>query len=369
MDKKIILIFFCWLAILSAVGLASTHLPVREGVRCAVRNQLPYYRWDSFWYTTIARKGYSFSTEENSSIAFFPLYPLVIRGVHEIGIGLHEDELSFWLNVAFSFLAALALFRLAKIDYPERTGRIVVTIFLFFPPAYFFLSGYPDILFVLLAILSFLFARKGEWWKAGIASALLAIAKPYGILMLPTLLFEYAWVNGKDIRVFFRRYEWLPLLSPLVSFGGFIAFNAVRFGDPLAFLSAQRTWGRSLANPVSALLSEAGRSLFGGNILSGTNAPYLTYLACFIFSVIAFVWSWKRIRSSYLLFSGLLLLSALLTGTLTSWGRYMLLGFPIFFGPAIWLAERKRLFTAYVLLSALILVTMASYFVRCYPFE
>lgn len=368
MDKKIVIIFFFWLALLSAVGVASTHLPVREGARCAVRNQLPYYRWDSFWYTTIARRGYSFSTEQNSSIAFFPLYPLVIRGVHSV-VGGHEEQLSLSLNVIFSFLAALALFRLAKIDYPERASRIVVTMFLFFPPAYFFLSGYPDILFVLLAILSLLSARKGEWWKAGIAAALLAITKPYGILMLPALLLEFAWMNGKDIRAFVRRYDWLPLLSPLVSFGGFVAFNAVRFGDPLAFLSAQRTWGRSLSDPVSALFSEADRSLFGGNLISGSNAPYLVYLACFVFSIAAFVWSWKRVRPSYLAFSALLLLSALLTGTLTSWGRYMLLGFPVLFGPAVRFSERRRLLGIYLLVSVALLIVTASFFVRCYPFE
>src|SRR5436305_1376777 len=38
----------------------------------------PFARWDSVWYLTIARVGYG---HEASRTAFFPLYPLLIRGL------------------------------------------------------------------------------------------------------------------------------------------------------------------------------------------------------------------------------------------------------------------------------------------------
>src|SRR6266536_281249 len=35
-------------------------------------------RWDTVWYADIVDKGYSFDPAEKSSVAFFPLYPLLI---------------------------------------------------------------------------------------------------------------------------------------------------------------------------------------------------------------------------------------------------------------------------------------------------
>ena len=171
MNKNVLKIFLVWLALLLAVGFFSSHLSTYKEGKCQVKNQLPYYRWDSFWYTSISRHGYNFSEEKNSSIAFFPLYPITIKSVHSIS-RIHEDYASFGLNIIFSFLAALFLYRLAKFDYSEKKSLAVVAVFLFFQPAYFFISGYPDSLFALLAILSLYFARKKEWGKAGVAAGL-----------------------------------------------------------------------------------------------------------------------------------------------------------------------------------------------------
>ena len=368
MNKNLVKIFFVWLVLLLVVGFLSMHFSVSKEWKCAVKNQLPYYRWDSFWYTYIARHGYNFSDLKNSSIAFFPLYPMIIKAVKAVS-GIGESRISFGLNIIFSFLASLYLYRLAKIDYSEKISLTILLIFLFFPPSYFFLSGYPDVLFALLVILSLYFARKKEWSKAGMAAGLLAITKPYGIFMLPVLGIEYLWNHNWNIKIFFKKIDWLPLLLPLVSFGGFVLFNYLKFHNPIAFFEAQQTWGRTLANPISALFAEGKFYLFNGNILTGSKLPYLIYLVSFIFSIWAFEISWNKVRRTYLLFSALLLLSALLTGTLTSWGRYMLLGFPILFGPAIYFSKRKWLFLIYLVITTFIMIFSASFFVRCFPFE
>ncbi len=368
MNKEIIKIFIIWLTLLLAVGFFATHLSLYKGGKCDVKHQLPYYRWDSFWYTSISRHGYTFSDSKNSSIAFFPLYPMVIRAAHFFS-GIHEDRLSFGLNVFFSFLAMLYLYRLAKLDYGERRSLAIVAVFLFFPAAYFFLSGYPDILFSLLAIMSLYFGRKKQWGRAGIAAGLLAITKPYGILMLPALGLEYLWSYDWNLKILLKKIDWLPLLLPIFSFGGFVLFNYFKFQNPFAFLDAQQTWGRTLSNPAAALFEEARHYLLGGDIFTGTNFPYVIYLGSFLFSIWAFWLAWKRVRKTYLLYAGLLLLSALLTGTLTSWGRYMLLGFPVLMGPAVYFVEKKKLFLAYLIISISLLIICANFFVRCFPFE
>ena len=366
--KNLTKIFLVWLGLLFFVGIASLSFSHYGAKTCATKNQLPYYRWDSFWYTSIARHGYTFSTEKNSSVAFFPLYPLAIKTVNFVTT-LKEDKVSLGLNIIFSLFIVVYLFRLARFDYSEIVSRNIVLAVLFFPPAYFLLSGYPEALFILLGVLSLYFARKNKWLAAGVASALLAITKPYGIFMMPALLCLYCESFDWNWRIFWKKMTWLPLLLPLVSFGGFVAFNYFKFGNPLAFLATQQTWGRSLGSPLSALWAEDKFYLIDHPILTGSNFPYVIYLSAFFFSLIALVLSWKLVKKSYLVFPVLLLVSAFLTGTLTSWDRYMLLGFPILMGPAIYLSKNKYWFYTYLAFSAVAMLIMANFFVRCFPVE
>ncbi len=370
MKKSLIIIFCLWFLALMATGIISSKFSTYDdgGKVCAVKKQLPFYRWDSFWYTSISRHGYSFSLEKNSSIAFFPLYPATIKFAHAVST-IREDNASLLLNILFSALIIFFLYRLARLDYSEDISRNIVLVWLLFPPAYFLLSGYPEALFVFLAVLSFYFARKKAWFWAGATAGLLAITKPYGVFMLPAILIEYLESNEWDWRIFFRKFTWLPLLFPLITFGGFVLFNFLKFGNALAFLSAQHTWGRTLGSPLSALFGEFKFYLIDNPIMTGSNFPYLIYLSSFLFSLFAFALCWKKIRSSYLVFSTMLLLSAFLTGTLTSWGRYMFLAFPILMGPAIYFSQKKWLLWSYLIFSSLILLFSASFFARCYPFE
>ncbi|MEI7620895.1 MAG: glycosyltransferase family 39 protein, partial [Candidatus Moraniibacteriota bacterium] len=273
MPKALLKIFLLWLGLLLVVGMASTHFSVYRQGTCNVKNQLPYYRWDSFWYTSIARHGYTFSETKNSSIAFFPFYPMVIKAGYEI-THLRQDWLSFGMNIFFAAGLAWLLYRLVRFDYDEKISLAIVAVILFFPSSYFFLAGYPDVLFVLLVAMSLYLARQQKWAWAGLAAGLLAITKPYGIFMVPVLLLEYLQDNHWDWKVFYKKFDWLALLLPLVSFGGFLGFNFWKFGSPIAFLKTQQTWGRSLANPLAALWQEAQHYLLGGQLFSGSNFPY-----------------------------------------------------------------------------------------------
>jgi hypothetical protein len=143
----------------------------------------------------------------------------------------------------------------------------------------------------------------------------------------------------------------------------------LKFGNALAFLATQQTWGRSLGSPITALINEFKFYIIDNHILTGSNFPYLIYLTAFFFSIFAFVASWKNINKIYLIYPTLLLASAFLTGTLTSWERYMMLGFPILMGPAVYLSKYKHWFYIYLFFSASVMLFMASFFVRCFPME
>ncbi len=437
--KKLILVFVVWLGVLLAVGHFSAPLSTYPGFAHCPGTAFPsYYRWDSGWYATIAGQGYkSFSATENSSVAFFPLYPMVLRVTHVL-VQVRYSWLELYVNILCALATLLMVYRLARIDYDEWESFVVALVWLLFPASYFLLAGYPDALFALLGVLSLYFGRKREWGKAGVAAALLAITKPYGLLMLPVLMLEYLWSQGwslKEISILFkgirtrfparirkagppneimsseqksrgqndredpgisieahqghagvdsvlalkqriralfrikRILEWWPILLPIISFSGFVLFNFFRFGNPFAFLITQRTWGRAFGNPFVALWTEMQDNLLTGSILSGAHAPYLTYLAGVVFFIVALRLSWGRVRSTYLFYSCMVMAVALVSGTLTSWGRYMFLSFPVIIGPALYLARRKPWLWAYLIVSSLSLLLLASFFVRCYPFE
>jgi len=42
---------------------------------------VPWAGWDSAWYLSIAQRGYWFDPSGPSSVAFFPLFPLLVRGM------------------------------------------------------------------------------------------------------------------------------------------------------------------------------------------------------------------------------------------------------------------------------------------------
>ena len=102
MKKTLVIIFCLWFLALMATGVVSSKFSTYNagGKVCLVKKQLPFYRWDSFWYTSISRHGYSYSAEKNSSVAFFPAYPAAIKLVHAVS-GAKEDQISFILNILF----------------------------------------------------------------------------------------------------------------------------------------------------------------------------------------------------------------------------------------------------------------------------
>src|SRR5664279_2268372 len=101
MYKKIAILYIVWFVALMAVGSSSLRLSTYAGTGtkdCTVKGYPPYFRWDSAWYMQIARRGYNFSDVKNSSIAYFPLFPLVIRAVHSLDV-IPLSDLSFFLNI------------------------------------------------------------------------------------------------------------------------------------------------------------------------------------------------------------------------------------------------------------------------------
>lgn len=78
----------------------------------------PFARYDSGWYYQIARFGYSCTPDGRVSIAFFPLYPLLMRHLGRLFGPSPSDVYVGGIAISWrSFVVAMiGLYHLAKLD-------------------------------------------------------------------------------------------------------------------------------------------------------------------------------------------------------------------------------------------------------------
>jgi len=216
--------------------------------------------WDSGWYFDIASRGYYFNADGQSSIAFFPLYPMLMRAV---AWPFGGTDKAIWVAgivvscVAFA-LALLAVHRFTQQVFGDReVARRAVLYLAIFPFSLFFTRVYAESVFLLTSVLAVSRAYDGRWWRAGMWGALATLARPNGILIgLPLALLA---LGGRPAaRVLASRFTALLLIP--VALAGYCAYVYTLSGDPLEWLSAQAHWGYSLGHPPwQQLLKMIGR--------------------------------------------------------------------------------------------------------------
>ncbi len=212
-------------------------LPRREGTGLFLPAHVidGWYRWDAVWYVGIAEKGYWLDpTRADQSVAFFPLYPLLIR----ITGYLTGDLVNAGFLVAnVSFAAALVLlYTLARDKVDAATARRTVVLLSLSPFAFYFSAIYTEATFLLLAVASFWLGERERWWLAGLVGALCALTRLVGVALAPALLLLYLRRRGYAWRTLDRGGIG-PTLVPLGTLL-FAAYLYRQFGDPLAFYHA-----------------------------------------------------------------------------------------------------------------------------------
>ena len=99
-----------------------------------------FARYDTGYFEGIAWSGYSPAAGGRSNIAYFPVYPMLMRYVGRM-FGRHHAIL-YLSGIAVSWvsfvLAMVALFYLARLDLPRRRAERAVLLTAIFPFAFFF---------------------------------------------------------------------------------------------------------------------------------------------------------------------------------------------------------------------------------------
>jgi hypothetical protein len=335
-----------------------------------------FIRYDSGWYYQIARYGYGFVTGGPSvgvgkagKIAFFPLYPILMRYAGRLfGSGPAAEYLGgivvSWASFA---LAMVALYYLARLDLPRASSERAVLLTTVFPFAFFFGVVYTESLFLLLTVLSFYGFRTRRWWLGGAGGALATATRVNGVLMIPAL----AWIAWRTALPTWRDRTRAAAGLAFVA-AGIAAYSAFVYGlsgNPFEWATSISRWGYHPGGaPWSAPALLVSRLLRHPYVYLTTDpmAPYdMLYGVAGLLFLAAVPLIWWRLGAGYGLFVLANLWLPLSSGVFEGVGRYCSVLFPAF----IWLASiRSRfVFTALVVTFAIFYTLGVALFTTVHP--
>lgn len=328
-----------------------------------------FARYDSGHFEGIAWSGYAPLAGGRSNIAYFPVYPMLMRYVAR-PFGRHH-AIYYMAGIAVAWacfvLAAVALYYLARLDLNRRQALRAVVLFTVFPFAFFYGMVYSESTFVLFAILTFYLVRTRRWMAAGLCGAVATATRVPGILIVPAV----AWIAWRTAEPTWRDRIRAGIGVALAASGfvGYCAYIYSLTGNPLEWAATLQRWGY---NPGAApwmaplrLLQVLGTHPYL-YLTTDPMAPYDTlYGVTGMLFVIVVPFIWRRLGAGYGLYVLLNVLLPLSSGAFEGVGRYCSVLFPCF----IWLATiRSRAIATPVLVTFAMLYTLGlALFVTIHP--
>jgi hypothetical protein len=221
----------------------------------------PLVVWDGGWYFTIASHGYTYTPGAQSTIAFFPLYPLIVAAAAwPLGGSPAAVILAGTVVSAVSFCIALVVLHGLAVSMTgsRESARRAITYLAVSPFAFYFTRLYTESLFLLLTVGAVALAHHSRWRLAGLVGALAAATRPNGIvILLPLAIMTCSGWPAMSILVRRLAAVGLVVLGPLA----YSAYVWTLTGDPLAWLRAQAHWEYTLWHPPARHLITAAAGI------------------------------------------------------------------------------------------------------------
>ena len=277
-------------------------------------------QWDGVWYRLIAKHGYG-PPMPDLAAAFFPVYPLLVRGVAFI---VRDPQIASLIVSNGCLLAAALLFiRLLRLDYDELICRRAITFLMFNPVSFFLSSAYTESTFLLLSIGALLAARQGKWLVAGMCGGCLTATRAPGLVIAAPLLAEYLiqWrARGAQLRTFLRpQLLWLALIPAGLAL--YMYYFHIHRGNFFMPMHAQtRGWEKTLSFPWKTFLWPSS--------FPASHVPLYQAIvgAAISLTVAGF---FLKLRATYLVYAVAALLFYLSWGSMEGLPRYVSILFPI----------------------------------------
>lgn len=190
-----VLAVFFWLVSRGAyllLNLIAVWLPKSSAASSAGMLGL-WQRFDTNWYLGIARGGYLAPPQ----MAFFPLYPAIIRIVSVL-CGGNLLVAGLLVSNVTCLTAMIAIGGLAARELRDlRAATFSMLALLLYPFSFFMTAAYTEGMFVTLAALCLLFARQGRWRLAAVMALLAGATRPTGVALIAPLAWE--WLRQRQL--------------------------------------------------------------------------------------------------------------------------------------------------------------------------
>lgn len=312
--------------------------------------------FDGVHYIDIAQKGYRPLTH-----FFFPGYIVAIKYIGNFFglVGQYGLLISGLAISHISFVIGLWGFvQLIKLDYDNKVQKWSIALLLLFPTSFFFGSVYTESLFFASSVLTFLFARKEKWFFAGTFAFIATATRLVGIAVLAGLFLEILAQKRTKLAL----TSFYSFLAGCLGIGGYLYYLHIKTGDFLAFFHNIEIYGDQRSTNIVLLPQVFYRYLF--KIIPHLDYTYFpsvftTYLelgvATLFFIVLCI--GFKKLRLSYWIYFLIAYLLPPLSGSFSSFPRYVLIMFPAYILLSQYMMTQKRLVQGIIL--ALLLVVLS----------
>jgi hypothetical protein len=328
-----------------------------------------FEHWDADLFLTIARDGY-----DRHLAAFMPVYP----GLVHLGGWITRSNVVAAVVISLAAATAGVYFtsRIASRLTGEPIARDTALLLALYPVSFVFTAPYSEGLFLGASAGAVLYCFRGKLWIAGLLAGVAVDTRVLGLALIPAMLIV-AWPAARKRGLI----ALVPLVAlPLAAFVAIAAYYQHAVGDSLAFLHAQKTWGRHVnaLGPLDAIWRSAKATYNGIGTLAGVPGdPGIASLATenvidFVLLVVAIALTvvvFRRLGTALGAYStGLLLIATAAPVTdggevLQSMPRFLLVDFPLFIAGASLLrdapARRGPVFGILTALGAVACVTFS----------
>ncbi len=350
----------------------------------------PAARWDAAWYLTIAHWGYrpDLGAFTAPRAAFFPLYPLGLRAIADLGAppilaGVLLSLLA--LALALYWLHRLTALEAARLRLPDVQGvaRLAVFSLALAPMGVFLSAVYSESLFLALSVGTFLLARRGRWGPAAALAALAGATRSTGVVLALPLALLYLYGPREDRSAdrpaerldrpaerLLPRYRirrdalWLGLVPAGLAL--YMAHLGSAGGDPLSPFRAEAVWSRHFAGPFAAVwqgLRAGAEGVLHPSVAGTHNLELFVFLLAGAVALVGVLRLLPLAYGAYLLGALALPLSYPVTSQpLMSLPRFLLVLFPLNIWLSVRLSARPALARAVLAISVLALAFFTASF-------
>lgn len=321
----------------------------------------PWARYDAGWYYAIAKDGYFYRAGQQSSVAFFPTYPLLMRaggafaGIYLAGVVL---------TVVAGLTSVLLLTRWCAGRVSRRATLTTVALLLVYPYSLFLYGAvYADAVFLACALGAFLLLERGHPWLAGLVGALATAGRPVGVAVAAGLAVRAvelahqratagrpagrpAGVRASGVGGWSQRaragleaavrslrcVRWSDagVLVSGTGLAGYMAFQWVAFGNPVAFVATESAPGWNQGTGPRTWF----KVNFFGTMLRGDPAEVVRLLVPALLclgTLLLLPRIQRRFGWGYMVFTAIAVAIPVVgTKDFMGSGRYLLVAFPAF---------------------------------------